>query len=215
MLFRDWAYRAGLLLFALETGVLALGTCMTVGCTGRPSRVVQPTLDPAGAAAMAMEDYDKNKDGVLEESEWSPGLRGAVNMPVSIDKDGDKKLTPAEIQDRIQGMVDSKLGRTTFSCRVTMNGAPFPGATVKLVPERFIGPNIQPAEGKTDGTGFAMLTVAGAGNLPGVQVGIYRVEVTSDATKVPAKYNTETILGHEISQSSGYEGEVVFAVKSR
>ena len=35
-----------------------------------------------------------------------------------------------------------------------------------------------------------------------MQLGYYRIEVTSDNKKIPAKYNTETTLGLEVSPIS-------------
>jgi hypothetical protein len=48
-----------------------------------------------------------------------------------------------------------------------------------------------------------------APNMPLVQPGIYRVEITHPSVKIPAKYNTETTLGIEITSASpGPEGAI-------
>ena len=57
------------------------------------------------------------------------------------------------------------------------------------------------ATGKTDQNGMAMLSIptSGPGDPPGVAPGFYRVEITKDGEKIPAKYNTETIFGQEVA----------------
>jgi hypothetical protein len=48
-----------------------------------------------------------------------------------------------------------------------------------------------------------------APKMPLVQPGLYSVEITHPSTKIPAKYNTATTLGIEVSSASpGPEGAV-------
>ena len=89
---------------------------------------------------------------------------------------------------------------------VTSARQPLAGATVKFVPEEFLGNEIQPSEGVTGEDGYAYLSVKVDPNDPeavqGVHCGLYRVEITKQGVKIPAKYNTETILGQEVSNDA-------------
>jgi hypothetical protein len=38
------------------------------------------------------------------------------------------------------------------------------------------------------------------GDVPGVPYGLYRVEITKEGMDIPAKYNTQTILGQEVAE---------------
>jgi len=92
---------------------------------------------------------------------------------------------------------------TAIDCTVILDGGPLSGATVKFIPEAFLGSEINPAEGVTNGAGIASMSIAAA-ELPkelrrtaALRVGIYRVEVTHPMKKLPAKYNTESELGFD------------------
>ena len=51
-----------------------------------------------------------------------------------------------------------------------------------------------------------------APNIPLMQPGLYHVEITHPSTKIPAKYNTQTTLGIEITSGNpGPEGAVLVA----
>ena len=67
-----------------------------LGCSGRPSRVEAPDLDPKGVAQRAIERYDKNDDGRLTGEELSPGLNALAR---TADADSDGALTETEIAD--------------------------------------------------------------------------------------------------------------------
>ena len=47
-------------------------------------------------------------------------------------------------------MAGIQLGRMPLGCRIMHNGSPLPGVTVTFVPEKFLGPNVKPATGKTE-----------------------------------------------------------------
>ena len=86
---------------------------------------------------------------------------------------------------------------------VTRNGSPLPGATVTFIPEKFLGPNVKPATGKTGRTGMAMLSMVDSPPPPGVAPGLYRVVVTVPGMNIPAKYSSEadTVLGQEVAMT--------------
>jgi EF hand len=169
-----------------------------------PPRIYPDRPDPrAGENAIKLYDTDKDRFLDAKELEEVPGLKAAIKQ-VDLDKDG--KISAAEISARIQAWANSKIGRLAVSCRITHNGAPLTGATVKLVPERFLGGQVQMAEGTTDSHGVAAMKTAGQ---RGVCPGFYRVEITKTGETIPAKYNTETRLGQEAANdASGIENGI-------
>jgi len=183
---------------------------VSVGCSGKPSRIHAPSISASSAGSEAIEMFDIDKDGKLsgEELIKCPGLKAAV---IRIDTDGDGAITAEEITARIKAWQDSKLGRSVFMCKVTRNGMPLVGADVKLVPEKYLGENVQVAEGKTDKSGMAMINIPNM-TPPGIAPGLYRVEITKAGENIPAQYNVNTILGQEIAHDSQemMQGGVVF-----
>jgi hypothetical protein len=167
-----------------------------------PKRVYPPAIDAKKAGTKAIELFDKNKDGKLsgDELDKCPGLKAAM---AQVDPDGKGEVTADMITARIVAWQNTKLGRMSLRCSVMHNGEPLPGANVKFVPEPFLGLDQKKytATGKTDDNGNAMLSLPSLGpaELPGVPPGFYRVEVTKEKMKIPAKYNKETTLGQEVA----------------
>jgi hypothetical protein len=168
-----------------------------------PPRIVGPAFKPADAAAKAMELLDATKDGKIsgEELDKAPGLKAALKV---MGTDKDTGVTADQIATRVKKWRDSRIGRTSLSCLVTHNGQPLAGATVKFVPEKFLSEALtETATGVTNQTGMAMLSVPterGPDAMPpGLPPGMYRVEITKDGENIPAKYNTNTELGQEVS----------------
>jgi hypothetical protein len=189
-------------------GVLAVALA---GCWNRgPSRVLPPTIDAVAAGEEAIKMYDTNHDGKISGSELDkcPAIKAAI---AQIDPSGKGDITAEMITARIRKWQDSKLGKMSLGCRITRNGVPLRGATVTFVPEKFLGPNVKPATGKTDANGMAMLSVAPTNAAPGapreppgVAPGLYRVVVTAPGGSIPAKYGTEegSILGQEVAMDA-------------
>jgi len=187
------AARRALALRWLFLGVLAL---LVAGCSGGKQGSVQ--ISPREAADQALAEYDANKDGALDakELEACPGMLSALKRA---DKDNNGRLTADEIADRLtlfqqQGM------QSDVSVEVMLDGRPVVGATVTLVPEKFMGQSVKPASTVTDEMGTGSLKTEGSD----VQVayGYYRVQVSKNAQgreTIPAKYNSQTVLGQEIS----------------
>jgi hypothetical protein len=178
--------------------VLAAAFMVASGCGySGPPRTYPDRPDPR-AGENAIKLYDTDKDGFLDakELEQVPGLKAAIKQ-VDLDKDG--KISAAEISARIQAWAAFNVGRLSVSCRITHNGVPLTGATVKLVPEKFLGEQLQTAEGTTDSHGVAAMKTAGQ---RGVCPGFYRVEITKAGEAIPAKYNTETRLGQEAANDA-------------
>jgi hypothetical protein len=185
---------------------------VSVGCwQSGPSRVKPPAIDASAAGAEAIKMYDTNKDDKIsgDELDKCPALKAAI---AQIDPGGQGDITAEKITARIRKWQESKVGKTSCSCKVLRNGQPFAGATVTLVPEKFLGPNVQPATGTTDANGVAMISVAlnanpsptGQRETPGVAPGLYRVVITKQGTDIPVKYSAEaeSTLGMEVALDS-------------
>ncbi|NQT40633.1 MAG: hypothetical protein HQ581_24280 [Planctomycetes bacterium] len=176
-------------------------------------KVPPPAIDAQAAAAAAIELYDKDGNGTIgsEELQAAPALAAALadldedpDPITNLDEDQDGAVTQEEIVARITAWQDSKIGVTDYQCQVTLDGDPLIGATVTLVPEAFLGSEVQTASGVTGEEGIADISIA---DLPkgkvGAHCGFYRVRVSKlqDGKElIPAKYNAETILGEEISE---------------
>jgi len=168
----------------------------------RPRRLSVPKIDAKAAGAEAITLFDTNRDGKLsgEELDKCPGLKAAIDK---VDQSGKGEITADDIAARIKAWQDTKLARMTVSCRVLHNGEPLEGAVVKFVPEKFLGKNLKTGTGKTDAHGIAMLSVPLNDRWPpGMAPGFYRVEITKDGEQIPAKYNTDTILGQEVARDA-------------
>jgi hypothetical protein len=201
-------------------GPLLVGTLLLLaaGCSGGDNQA-PPSLDPPQAASQALADYDTNKDGALDakELEKCPGLQGALKK---IDKNNDGRLSADEIAERLQ--LFQRVGLLTSArVEVTLDGAPLGQAKVTLVPEKFMGAAFKSATGVTDVNGNAPLQVEGAykGLVP---MGYYRVEVSkkdgAGQEAIPARYNTQTILGQEVApegEERGGSGTIKLRLTSR
>jgi len=176
---------------------------MSLGCGGIDTYMV----DPVKASAAAMQQYDKNSDAFLDETELRacPALLRELR---AYDESKDGKLSAAEIGAQINEMYGRGGGMTSLDCTVNLDGSPLAGATVKFIPESFLGPEIHAAQGVTNGSGIASLSLPPE-ELPKqlrrqsmMRVGIYRVEVTHPTKKIPEKYNTNTELGFEFHRTN-------------
>jgi len=171
------------------------------GCFfGGPSRVHPPDISASAAGSGSMERYDTNKDGVVkgDELEKAPSLKAAIKQ---LDADGDGGVSADEVADRVRAWQDSKVGKMSVSCMVTVNGKGLAGANVTFEPEEFLGTEIKPCTGTTDEKGIANLTMEVQGDdPPGVACGLYLVRISKQEggrELLPARYNTGTTLGKE------------------
>ena len=172
------------------------------GCGHGLPALRPPDVDPDSAAAKAMEQYDKDGDGLLSatELEACPGL---AKMVKEYDTDGDSSVSQAELAERLRKFAESGAALTPLTVDVRLNNLPLAGATVRFVPEDYFDDEIKVAVGKTSKSGTARMAVASEDlpenqrNLRAVQFGTYRVEITHPNVDIPARYNTETTLGYE------------------
>jgi hypothetical protein len=177
--------------------VAGLGLLGPAGCGGGGPAVLPPRI-ASDAAKKAIELYDVDKKGYLDakELEKAPAIQAAFP--------GSSKVTEEDIAARLAKWKENKIGRLAFLIRVMHNGKPLPDATVTLVPESFLGSEIETAVGRTDGSGCALPSVPahGSDHRPGVAPGFYRVEITKADENIPANYNTATILGGEVPDTN-------------
>jgi hypothetical protein len=185
-----------LLLFGLLIG----------GCGLSSATIEVPEWDPAAAADRALSDYDSNADRKLsrEELKKCPGLLSAIEQ---FDQDGDRSISGDELTSKLHEIRQQDAALVEISCVVTRGGQPLEGATVKFVPEPFMGEDVKPAMGVTarDGTTFPSvddqeLPEDFRGRVRGVPCGVFRVLVTHPTVLVPPRYNTQTELGRIISR---------------
>ena len=166
-------------------------SCLVVaaGCNGRSQWIHPPKMNASAAAVEAMAAYDTNQDGKISGPELvkCPALK-------EIAKDG--AVTPDMIADLVAKWTKGPVGRVGVGVQVLHNGKPLRGVTVKLTPEKFLGPNIKAAEATTDNFGGAAISLPtrDPGEPKGVPLGFYRVEIAKDGESIPAKYNAETML---------------------
>jgi hypothetical protein len=195
------SYRIAVSYIVVLAGILAL----SVSCSHTPGRIYPSPISASSAGNKAIEMFDTNKDNKISGAELDkcPGLKAAVTK---VDP-GNEGVTAEMVSNRIKAWQNSKLGRMSLACTVTRNGRGFEGAEVKFVPEKFLGLDDPKwiASGKTDMNGMVMLSVPTSGERedpPGVPPGFYRVEITKPGMNIPAKYNTETILGQEVANDA-------------
>lgn len=182
--------------------VALLALSASAGCSGRPSRLAPPVI-PDDAGQQAVAKYDASGDGAINGDELAkaPALKAAVKR---IDANGDGNVTAEEINARVAVWKNSRVAITRVAVKVRRDGLPLAGATVKLVPDEFLGPAVKPAQAVTDASGTAHLKISDDPAERGVNLGFYRVEVTrpdaSGKETIPARYNTATELGTEITR---------------
>lgn len=182
--------------------VVGLWILVGGGCSRGPSRVHPPAIDASAAGRLAIAQYDTDGDGLIRGAELTQaaGLKAALE---NLDTDGDGGVSAEEVTARVKTWQATEVGVISLSCTVTRRGQRLQGATVKFVPEKFLGDEIQTATGQTDELGVALLSIPSDPDAPGgvlgVQYGLYRVEITKEGTDLPAMYNTRTILGQEVA----------------
>lgn len=175
---------------------LASIACLLAGCSNRPARVMAPRIDPQAIADAVFKVADTDRDGSLRAAEQqavpSIGMAGS-----RLDADGDGAVTREELLAWLDATRDSRVAITSLVVVVTHRGRPLKAATVRLVPEPFMGAEVQVAAGVTDSDGSAAMSITDA-KYAGVNCGLYRVEITgtgNDGKPLPERVNAATTLG--------------------
>jgi len=188
---------------------------LAAGCSSSTTPEVhsQASFDADALTAAAFAEYDRDKNGVLEGAELDacPSLKWAL---AGIDTNGDKKISTAELKARFEGYAAANAGTVSVPVSVTLDGAPLADATVQFVPESFMGNTIKEATGKTGAEGSVTTFTSDGKQYPGLQPGLYRIKVTADGKNVPARYNSQTTLGAEVSGARGAR-PLVFALTGK
>ena len=181
------------------------------GCGNSGPRPVLPDLPDSSAAQKALELYDTNRDGFLDAAELEkvPGLKAGLKR---LDTTHRGMISADEIAARIKDWAASKVGRMPVSCRINHNGIPLVGAKVVFAPEPFLGGTLQPGSGTTNKQGLVSISSPYAADpkIKGLSPGFYRIEVTKDGEKLPARYNSETTLGVEVAPGVSDLSSMVF-----
>jgi hypothetical protein len=175
-------------------------------CRFGPSRVQPPGINASRAGSEAIELYDTNGDGVVsgDELEKAVSLKSALPR---LDTNGDKAVSADEVTARVEAWQAMRTALASVRCHVTLDGQPLVGATVVFEPEPFLGDEVKTATGMTNQFGDVAPTIPPeqrpAPNLPGgAHLGLYKVRISRMANgkeTLPARYNTETTLGQEVS----------------
>lgn len=188
-------------------GLVLTGVALTAsGCSRGPTPVRQPTIDAAAAGRDALARYDTDGNGLIAgvELDAAPALKAAL---ARIDTDQNGGVSAAEVAERVQAWKQMRTGLASVRCHVTLDGKPLAGASLVLEPESFLGTHVKPASGETNPFGDVSPSVS-AEDLPdpslpgGVHFGLYRVRISKrmdGRETLPARYNSETVLGQEIS----------------
>jgi hypothetical protein len=169
-----------------------------IGCSSAgPAAVTIPKWNPEKLAATVLEQLDKNADSQIDRRELAPapGLVFGIRF---IDKNADGKLSRDELIERFARYRDSRIGLMSAGLRITYDGQPLANADVRLIPEFFLEDIIEPAMGATQGDGIVRPSVPNQ-RTPLLRIGYYRVEVASNKRPLPAKFNSQTTIGVEIS----------------
>jgi EF hand len=207
----------GVLLFALPL----LAT--TVSCNRGPAPLRQPSISASSAGKLAMEQYDKDGDGKVAgaELDQAPSLKAALK---NLDTDGDGAVSASEVTERVNAWKAMKTALASVPVKVTLDGEPLGGATITFEPESFLGDEMKRAVGTTNLYGVVAPTVAPEDRpdpkLPGgAYFGLYIVRISkmvNGKETIPARYNTQSILGQEVSYDDpGVKNRsTAFALKS-
>ena len=184
----------------------------TAGCGSFvPKRLVPPTVEPRAVLAAIMKTADEDTNGSVERHEIVriPGLASAREF---LDTDSSGSLSAAEIKSWLDAVKDSRVAIVSLTVGVHQKGKPLADVSVRLVPEPCMGNGPTIAEGRTDATGNATVSIPGS-RYAGVNCGIYRVEIAgtgADGMPLPARYNSASELGAAVGGPLPRGGAVMF-----
>jgi hypothetical protein len=201
----------------------ALLLVVVTSCNYGPAAVKQPGINASSAGRGAMELYDTNGDGKVagDELEKAPSLKAALPR---LDTNNDGSVDADEVAERVNAWKKMNTGMTSVRCHITLDGQPLPGATMTLEPEPFLGDEIKTAFATSNPFGDVSPTIPPEDRpdptLPGgAHFGLYKVRISrivDGKETLPARYNTETTLGQEVSYDDPgmASNNIRFALKS-
>jgi hypothetical protein len=169
------------------------------GCSFPSGAVRPPKIDPPVVASAAIEQYDQNDDQELTGDEIKTS---ALNLE-RWDADKNGSIGEAEIQERLEKYLATKVGLIDVVCFVRNGNRPLAGAEVEFEPEELLGGAVHSAYGTTEDDGSAVMAISEEHrlnpNLFLVQVGLYNVRITHPDLDIRAEFNTDTKLSYEVS----------------
>ncbi len=179
----------------IRTGSMICAAAAMSGCSGSsPPPVPTVSWNAAQVADAAFQEYDADRNGSLQPTELSPGLRAFV---ANADQNKDGTLTREEVVQRLQRHLELGTGIQGVGGMITYNGQPVKGVKVTLIPEKFMASFTKPATGVADDRGNFQLATEDQ-PLPGVRPGIYTVKLSGGSTPIPEKYGEQSELGTEV-----------------
>jgi hypothetical protein len=186
--------------WALLVVLTALG-----GCNSSPAPPSRPPLLPAEVARRAMELYDTNRDGRIDAAELkqSPPLAA---LAANLGPEAATGLTEEQITRRAEAWLKSPSGLAPQRLAIDLDSRPLAGASVTLEPDECMGPAYQPASGTTDAGGQCC---PGNPHYGGLWLGLYRIRIAKPdggRETIPARYNSQTVLGLETDPTRGSRG---------
>lgn len=212
------------MLSAKKARLFLLGPLLAAlaSCHFGPSAVKQPKIDATRSGKLAMETYDKNGDGKVagDELQNAPALKAALPR---LDTDGDGGVSAEEVTARVNAWKAMQSGMTGVHIHFTLDGQPVVDAKVTLEPEAFLGDEVKTAFGTTNQFGDAAPSIPKEErpdpSLPGgAHFGLYKLRISkivNGKETIPARYNTETTLGQEVSYDDPgmKSNNITFALK--
>jgi hypothetical protein len=200
-------------------GIFLLAIVGVVGCNSGPVRITQAKVDIPSVVETVFSQYDTDQGGSLSKSELAD-LASVRRSWGLYDTDGDAEISREEFQQRLEAVFDRRASLVTASCLVMRKGKPLEGAEVRLVPEEFLSDVLPSAVGKTREDGATVLGLAEE-DLPAgaprvrdlMRPGLYRVQIEHASQTIPEKYNSQTVLGQEVSGETTRNGPFVLVLE--
>jgi EF hand domain-containing protein len=170
-------------------------------------------IDCDAAAAHAMELFDDNSDGALDDNELkkSPGL--AEGKP-RVDSNGDGKISAEELAARFKYWNESSVRLVCTDLEITFNRRLVSDANITFEPEPFLADWLEEVQASTNQMGQCTPYISR--ELPGINMGYYRVKVSKifkGKERIPANFNEQTELGVEFCDDRPMEENLLIQLR--
>lgn len=195
---------------------MALMSVLFVGCGSGPNAIEPIYINAGAASSEAIQLYDHNGDNRLDDAELA-NVPGILLHKDKYDVDKDGFVSEEEIANRIGNWRDKGIGFATVRISVLLDKRPLSGATVRFVPEPYLGEAPKIGTAVTDSSGDAKMSVAKeyipedlrVARMRGMFGGTYRIEVTHPNIELPERYRNGSALGNEIARDTVGDGIVL------
>jgi hypothetical protein len=204
---------------------IAAALCLSVallsatGCGTGPAAIPPPDVDVDYVVETLLAEYDANKNGGLSRDELAaePVLAECLSQ---CRRDQGDEISGEHLTKKLHAIFDPTCALVSARLVVTRNGQPLANASVRLVPLPVLQNALPVGTGVTDEYGTTLISASRedlpseAPPLPGLMPpGLYLVEVTHPTTKIPEKYNRQTVFGRELSGETSYRGGLAVDLK--